>query len=360
MRVNRKQLIEGCILKQDIKLLTGQPIMKKKTVLNDELIKVLDAFLVQDVVVEEKLVTGEAFHPPEFVEDEEKEESIQEESFIDLYLKAVQIYKSEFLDWQAGKKVNFLEMRSILLPLFDKVIEKPSDILALHHYCSKDEYLYHHAVSVAVLASFIGRKLNFTRGEWIQIGIAGAMADSGMAKVPVGILNKKGTLTSYEYEEVKKHPIYSYKMLKGVTGVTENVLRAVLQHHEREDGSGYPLGTNGKKIHAFSQIVAVADVYHAMSSERKYRTKQSPYRVLESISKDHFGKFQHSVVHTLLNGLLNFSIGTKVRLTNGEEGEIIFVNQQEPTRPMVKLLNTEVILPLANEKQIHIEEVIVE
>ncbi len=359
MKVKRNQLQEGCILKSDIKLQTNNVFMKKKTILTYELLKVIDAFLVEIVDVEDKLVTGEKYTPisDDEVTTPEEETSVQSKSFIGLYLDAVQSYRKLFQDWQAGSIVNFIDIRTILLPIFEELIEAKSDILQLHHYCTRDNYLYHHAITVGILSAYIGNKLSLTKAEIIQLGLAGAMADSGMSKLPAALLNKKGALASYEYEEIKKHPIYSYKMLKGVTGVTENILIGVLQHHEREDGSGYPLGIKSNKIHLFSQIIAVSDVYHAMCSQRLYRSKQSPYRALEVISKENFGKFRHTVVQCFLDSFLNFSIGKLIRLSSGEEGEIVFIDPQNPTRPMVKLTDGQII-SLVNHKEIFIDELV--
>lgn len=357
MKVNRSQLIEGCILARDIKLISNQPLMRKKTVLTQDLIDILKVFLVKDVYVEDKLVNGQRFQPSE-IEEDELEENVKEERFIDIYLDVVQQYKKHYHQWRTGYSANVAAVRNFLVPLFEKIVEHPEHILMLHHYSKKEDYIYHHAVSVSLLAAFLANKMNYSMDEWIEVGLAGALADIGMTQIPPEILMKNANLTAMEYEKVKKHPIFSYKMLKGLKGVTEPMLIAVLQHHEREDGSGYPLGTTAKKIHAYSQIIAVADVYHAMTSERYYRSKQSPYKVLESISKDQFGKFHHNVVQIMLNGLLNFSVGTSVRLTNGEEAEIVFVDQQTPTRPMVKLKSNGEIISLLANTQLHIEEVL--
>jgi HD-GYP domain-containing protein (c-di-GMP phosphodiesterase class II) len=187
MKVKRKQLKEGCILSADILLFSPQPIMRKKTVLTKELLDVLEIFLIQDIQVEEKLVTGEAYIPTQLLDDEVEEVKevgkLDEKSFINLYLEAVKKYKKAFERWDSGYKVDILEIRNMFLPLFEKIIDDAGSILSIHHYTKKEDYIFHHAVSVAVLSAFLGKKLNFSKGEWIQIGLAGAMADSGMSKI---------------------------------------------------------------------------------------------------------------------------------------------------------------------------------
>ncbi|WP_100405895.1 HD-GYP domain-containing protein [Bacillus solitudinis] len=364
MRVKVKQLIEGCILAEDIYSSTDFPIIKENTILANRHLTIIHAFLIETVEVESVLSSGEKFEPVELVEEEEgfqksekSLEEVTESSFLQIYLEAVKQYKKLFSSWQAGQRVEMIEVRKNILPLFERVIEHPVDLLRLHHYSTTKDYIYHHAIAVGALSAFLGNKLNYSKGEWMQIGFGGALADAGMSKVSPKILEKEGPLTATEFEEMKKHPIHSYRMLKDVTGVTDSVLLAVLQHHERHDGSGYPLGANDQKMHIFSQVVAVADVYHAMTSERHYRSKRSPYQVLEEISKEEFGKFDHKILQTLLDSLIQVSVGTKVRLTTGEEAEIVFFDSLSPTRPMVKLKNGDII-HLAQQTHMHIDEII--
>ena len=111
---------------------------------------------------------------------------------------------------------------------------------------------------------------------------------------------------------------------------------AILQHHERLDGSGYPRGEKMGTISIFSQILATADVFHAMTSERLYRTKQSPYKVIEMIKEEEFGKFDIKVVEALQRLVGSLSIGTRVKLTDGEIGEVMFIHRDAPLRPMIK------------------------
>ncbi|NEU32666.1 HD-GYP domain-containing protein [bacterium LRH843] len=360
MKVEIEQLQIGCITTKNIEGLTIFPIIKANTVLTEEHLTVLKAFMVESVEVKSVLANGEKFEPsPKMIEvrdqDVEKEET---SDFVYLYLKAVRKYKKHFMSWQMGKPVDLFAIGDIFIPLFERIIKSPNHLLDLHHYCSKEDYLFHHSVYVSILSAYLGWRLQYATSDWYQIGLIGALADAGMAKVSPTILNKSGSLTAVEYDEVKKHPIYSYKMLKGVTGATDIMQLAVLQHHERYDGSGYPIGSKAKKIHMFSQLVAVADVYHAMSSERYYRSKRSPYQVLEEISKEQFGKFEIRAVEVLMQSLIHVSIGNKVRLTSGEMAKIIFFDQHTPTRPMVKLLDTGRIIQLTHEPNLHIEEII--
>ncbi|OIJ21928.1 phosphohydrolase [Anaerobacillus alkalidiazotrophicus] len=360
MKVKPNQLELGCILSKDVLTISDGVLMRKKTVLTEEYIHVLKAFLVDAVEVEATLVNGQPFTPKEVIEPEiEETKKSSNKSFIDLYLEAVQTYTDMFKSWQAGSKVDILGIRQILLPLLDKLGEQPNELISLHHYAAKEAYIFHHAVTLGLLSAYLGKKLNYSKAEQIQLGIAGMMSDSGMAKIPYRILEKKGPLTALEYDEIKKHPLYSYQMIKDVPGITEAVLVGILQHHEREDSTGYPMKLPSTKLHKFSRIIAVIDIFHAMTSERPYKAKQSPYRVIELIIKDNFGKYDLNVVRVLCNLIANFIIGDKVRLNNNDIAEVIFIEPHAPTRPMVKVEDTGEIIKLANRSDLYLEEVIV-
>lgn len=357
MKVHVEQLQVGCIVSEDIIGLSNRPIIPKKTIINQEHITILKAFLIKDIKIEPFLVTGKKFTP---TSREEMDMPGQREgsSFLEVYLHTIRHYKKLFEGWQAGSPVDVASLRKILVPLFEHEQLNANMLFSLHHYSAVKDYLHHHAVSVALLSMFLAGKLNYTQKEIMQIGIAGALIDCGMAKVPPSILSKSGALTAKEFEEVKQHPVHSYQMLKQNSAMSENIRLAVLQHHERIDGSGYPLGVTGEKLHSFSKIIAVADVFHAMTSERKYKKKQSSFRVLESIIKEHFGKFDIQTVQALTSGIANMSNGSRVRLSNNETGEIVYIDAGKPTRPMIKMDETGAIIQLTDYHDLHIEEVI--
>lgn len=361
MRVKIKELQEGCILSEDVISWTNRPIVQKKTVLTNELLEILHAFLIKDVAVERMLVNGTPFIPSELIEEEkesEKESNKKEESFTDYFLQAVQQYKKEFQSWQAGTTVDISKIRNIIIPLIEKSETRSSDLFTLHHLSTENEYLFQHSIAVGLISGFIGKKLNYNKGDIAQLAVAGCLSDCGMAKIPSNILNKKDALTRDEFEEVKQHPTYSYKMIQNATLLRDGAKISIFQHHERLDGSGYPLGEKDQKIHPFAKIIAVADTFHAMTSQRLYRKKQSPFKVLEMIIQDNFGKFDIASIRALQAGIMNFSIGSKVKLSNGQVAEILFIEEKSPTRPLIKLIHSEEIIHLEKNRQLFIDEIL--
>lgn len=337
MLVKTNCLVDGCVLAKDIFSKTNKPIMSKKTIITNDLKEILESFLISEVSVERKLVNGEVFAPKELIELEEATLAIPETDFATVYIDTVQHFKRLFKSWQAGFPVDITNVRKIFIPLLELGLQNIKDVFSTHHYSTKSDYFYHHLVSVGLISGVLAREMNLSKGDIVQVALAGCLSDIGMAKVPQTILEKKTALTLDEYNEIKKHPSYGYQLIKNSTTLKKTAKLAIIQHHERLDGSGYPSGEKANNIHIFSKIVGLADVYHAMISERIYRSKQSPYRVIEMIKHDDFGKFDIEVLNRLLNRVVQISIGSTVRLSNESTGTVIFMNSRYPTRPVVNL-----------------------
>ncbi|WP_431028534.1 HD-GYP domain-containing protein [Lysinibacillus sp. LZ02] len=355
--VNISELRLGKVVAEDIFANTQYPIILKNTKINHEHLHVFKAFHINRVLVfkgREEILAKD---------DEEIEVIIEVPvptvtPFERFYKEAVAYLNKEFKNWQAGARVDITKVRNVMIPLIEGVLEKRSYIFDLNSYSNVKDYLYHHCVATGLIAGVITQKLGYDRGTAIQMAIAGMLADCGMAKIPTRIREKKTSLTPDEFVEIRKHPEYSYQMVKGLTALKKDMKEAIFQHHERLDGSGYPKGERGSVITIYSQIIAVADVFHAMTSERLYRSKQSPFKVIEMIKEEEFGKFDIKVVQALIDIIADLPIGTQVELSNLEYAEVMFINRYALTRPLVKLINTGEIIDLSTIRNFHISRII--
>jgi len=155
---------------------------------------------------------------------------------------------------------------------------------------------------------------------------------------------------------VKKHSKLGYEIVKKIPYIDKRVGLAVLTHHEREDGSGYPLKLKGDNIHPFGKIIAIVDVFDAMTSNRVYRDKISPLTVLQYIKEDSFSKLDPEYCNIFITNMLDYYIGDEVILSNGKIGKIIKMNINDITSPLVKVDNT--FYDLSKIKDIIIEDMI--
>lgn len=361
MHVKIEELLPGCILMRDVFKLANKPLVRKKTVLQQEHIEIMQIFLVHSVHVEPKLVDGTAFKPKNQMK-EEREEKIERtsllednDSFTNRYLRAVQKFKKEFSKWQGRMKIEPYTMREVFLPLYEKNPTK-RELMELHHFSDKKNYIYYHAVAVSIYSAMLAKKLGYPNADVIQVGLAGLLADAGMARLSFDTFNKKGSLNKEEFEEMKKHPVVSYRMLEEVPGFNKKAMLGVLQHHERQDGSGYPLGVVSGKLHPFARIIAIADIFHAMTAERVYREKQSPYRVIELLKIEEYGKLDKKMVNEFIDMVLDLQPGHQVRLNNGVTAGVAHMESSNLTRPVLKTETNEEII-LTNHPHLYITEV---
>ncbi|WP_042478360.1 HD-GYP domain-containing protein [Bacillus ndiopicus] len=354
--VNVKELNVGQITADNIFSNTQYPIIYKDTKITYEHIHILNVFNIKDIPVYQQI--SENNKATDVVETTSIQQVEQVASFEKSYAYAIQQFKKEFFNWESGAKIDMTKIRGMAIPLIEQVLEDRSYIFDLNSYSNPQDYLYHHCIATGLIASIMAQKLGYEKGICIQMAIAGILADSGMAKIPAKIRHKASKLTPQEFAEIRQHPVHSYIMVKDLAALKSEMKKAVFQHHERLNGSGYPKGIMSDEISIFSQIIAVADVYHAMTSERLYSEQKATFQVIEMIKESEFGKFDIKVVNALIAIVADLPIGTKVELSNKERAEVMFINKYAPTRPLVKIIRNGEIIDLATVRSFYISRVI--
>ncbi|NLD45853.1 MAG: HD-GYP domain-containing protein, partial [Clostridiaceae bacterium] len=219
-----------------------------------------------------------------------------------------------------------------------------------------NDYTYQHSLNVSSLCYLIGSWMKLTQDKLEELTLAGLVHDIGKSKISSKILNKTSALTKTEMLEIKKHPGFGYQILKNNTSYSESILNAVLMHHEREDGTGYPSNLKGKDIHFYAKIIAVANLYSSVTLDRIYKKTDTPFSVFEIFESASSQKFDPLVVYTLISNIANYYIGDKVRLTNGKLGQIVFFDPEFISRPIIHCQDGTTI-DLKTEKNIKITEI---
>jgi putative nucleotidyltransferase with HDIG domain len=236
-----------------------------------------------------------------------------------------------------GKPLSTEAAHEIVDTLVQKSEANRNIINAIMQVRSIDEYTYYHCMNVSMLAMMIARWMNLDEKTVRDCTEAGLLHDIGKAKVPVEILNKPGKLTDEEFQEMKRHSEYGYMMVCERHDIDHQVAISILTHHEKEDGSGYPLGLTGDKLNLISKIITVADIFDAMTANRTYKYKDTPFKVFELMQHNSFGVLNPQVLNAFLSNITHYYIGAKVKLNTGEIGEVIFMNRLDFSRPVVKV-----------------------
>lgn len=225
--------------------------------------------------------------------------------------------------------------------IVDSVVKKSESnrniIDSITRVRSIDEYTYYHSLNVSMLCMIIGKWLRLDEYHIRNLAQAGLLHDIGKTQIPIEILNKPDKLTEEEFMEMKRHSEYSYNIVKNSEDVPIEVAKAILTHHEKEDGSGYPMGLTGDKLNLYSKIITVADIFDAMTANRTYKSKDTPFKVFELMQHGSFGILDPVVLNTFLNNVTSYYIGSKVILNTGEAGVVVFMNKQNLSRPVVQV-----------------------
>lgn len=240
-----------------------------------------------------------------------------------------------------------------LLPL----TETPGVLTYIYRMRRKDRYTFEHSVNVALLAGTLGKWLGYKGQDLRNIVLAGLLHDIGKTRIPLMVLNKPGKLTEAEMLVMKGHAQLGYDLLKKLPGLPPDVAIGAWQHHERLDGNGYPQNLQGTEISFIGKLLAVVDVYDALTSDRVYRKKMTPLLVLEKLLDERRDKLDAQMCTTFVYNVQDYLIGNRVRLSNGEDAEVIRIGTAIGCRPLVRTASGKFI-DLEQEKNIAIIDLI--
>lgn len=348
----------GVRITHDVFTTHGNLLFPKGKIVMPKDIDILRAFLIEEI--------NSGKSPKE--ETSSPSTDIPEQNNVTAKIKAIQkilSFEKEYEKMITLMKNTFRIVLATEIPVLElriqmeKLLQYSREYNILTFYpksMNKQDYWYHNAVLTGLTSYKIAKWLGLPANEGMQVAFAGLFHDIGNAKIDPDLLQKPSKLTSTELEEIRRHTMYGYELLKHVKGINEGVRLAALQHHEKVDGSGYPLRLQAHQIHNYAKIVGVADIFHAMTLSKTYSQAQSPYLVLEEIDSEAFGKLDPTIVTTFISKVTQFHNGTMVRLSNGVIGEIVFSDRSHPTRPFVSVEGN--IYNLIENRQLFIQEII--
>ncbi len=328
---------EGNILASAVYNKYGSLILNENTVLNESYITKLIEMGIEYIFVYDENMN----------EDEEYFEILYEK-----YQMEISILKQTLLDLAKGKKISVETLSSLGNSIYSEINNSDNIAAFLQKIKQSDEYTFSHSLNVAFYSMLISKWMGKSEQETKNSIAAGLLHDIGKIEIPKSILMKPRKLTPLEYETIKKHPVIGYNILKDLKTLDPEILQAVLMHHEREDGSGYPFGIDGDKITDCSKIISIADVFDAMTSERIYKKKLTPFEAFKSFKNELLGLFDIRTVNIFLSNLSNYYTGAKVILNSGKTAEIIYTPHHCLYTPIVKVDSTFVDLSKNNNLKI--------
>ena len=277
--------------------------------------------------------------------------------FVKIYEKTLDSVATAFEKIRVFKEVPLKECEELVENYIHLMTNVTDVISILHSVKSHNEYTFGHSLNVAIIAGVIGKWLGFTGKNLKEIILAGLLHDIGKILINPAILDKSAKLTDEEMKIIKTHPARGNRLVCDCNEISQGVKLAILQHHERQDGSGYPQRLKGDEIHIYANIVAVADVYDAMSRKRVYRCQLPPFVIIETIREQMYEKLNPRICFVFLEKIRRYMIGSLVLLTDGRQGKIILLNDLLGRRPVVQL-ETGDLIDLEINRQLEIVEVL--
>ncbi|NSW91779.1 MAG: HD-GYP domain-containing protein [Firmicutes bacterium] len=343
--VHLYQCRPGDILADDLYNDHGILIVSKGTVINEYIIKRLEAFRVRQLSV---------YEPKDRKKGEKNVLFIKK--FKRDYKENLDIIKQVLNDLVSGKKLDYEKIEYISNFVYSQISNISYILECMNEIKNVSEYTYTHSINVSVYALLIARWLGLSEEETKSVVTTGILHDIGKSRIPVDILNKKGPLLPEEYEQIKNHTAIGCELTENIPQITNDIREGIYMHHEREDGKGYPLGIKGDRINRYSKIISVADVYDALTSERIYKKRITPFDTFREFLRIGYGYFDTKVMITFLSNVSSYYIGSKVKMNNGKTGEVVFISPQSISTPIVSVDG--MYIDLSQNKQYKIVEMV--
>lgn len=353
-RILTRRAVPGMVTADDIYTDSNQMIIEKNTELTDYIITRLKFYSIDSFRIWEDDAAD--FVPLEnFAEQirrtpEYKQFHIEYETSVAMLSNTLHSFaENKTMPMDIGKLTNWTE----------NVLINSRNGMHLFHmlHCMRNynDETYAHSMNVAMICNAIGVWLGYSKEDVTHLTLAGLLHDVGKVFLPVDLLKKQEDLTEAEMEQLRNHTILGYNSLKRQP-VDTRIRYAALMHHERCDGSGYPNHFISGQIDDFAKIVAIADTYDAMTSPRVYREALCPFEAVHLFQSEGLTIYDPHFLMTFLEGIIDTFLHSRVRLSDGREGEIVLINKSDLSRPMVKIGNG--FVNLFHEHNLTIKEIL--
>ncbi len=360
-RVRISDLRPGMKTGEDVFSYNNQMIVPKGSTLDDKMITRLEFYSVLAIRIvdddeDDQGSDGQAASS-DSVENipysQKVKNSKQFKNFEKSFLETTEIFKENLRKIaEEGAEIDSRAMIDSITSLIDDDMTGGSVFDMLHNMRQYDDFTYMHSMNVSLICNVFAKWLKMPSRDVEILTLGGLLHDIGKLKIPDNIIRKPDKLSPAEYNIIKTHSLQGYNILK-VKNIDDNVKQCALMHHERCDGSGYPLGLTGDKINSYAKIVAIADVYDAMTAARIYRGPLCPFKVISIFESEGLQKYDGHYILTFLEHVATTYMNNRVKLNNGMEGDVIFMNRNQYSRPMLQCGDK--FIDLSREPDLYIE-----
>lgn len=334
-------LVPGMEAARDIYTTDGSALANEGTIINKSLIEKLKNWKIEKIDIFAEIVDTQIVDPK--VQD-----------FLNSYNQSVTVVQKAFDHIRKSKEVPIETFTQAADDIVDNVSDSSELIDQMYNLPECDDYTFRHNVNVSAIAALIATWLKFPQESISAVALAGLLHDVGKSQLPERILNKPYKLDPDDYELYKTHTALGYELVSKIPNIAQSILAGIMDHHEREDGSGYPNQLRSEDIHPYAKIIAVADIFdESLTINCETPGAISPYLSLSKI-RDEIHRIDAKAGLIFMDNMMNFISGNRVMLTNGQEGRVVFVNKDKPSHSIVQQDDGTVIdLSTAKDVSIH-------
>lgn len=245
-------------------------------------------------------------------------------------------------NFKAGRGIDIQKAKTVVNDCVTSIFNNKDALMWFTLIKDRDLYTSQHSLNVAILSIAFGRFLGHSEKTLETIGLCGLLHDLGKLKIPLEILNKKGSFTDEEYEIMKQHPDLGREYLLKLPNIMPEIIDATYGHHEKMDGSGYPQGLKDSQISYYAKLVSITDAYDAITSDRSYQNRRTTLKAQKILYESAGSHFDKELVRSFIQWLGIYPPGSIIEMSNGEVGIVLSVDPNWKTKPcVIMLLNEE-------------------
>ena len=324
-KISLANLQPGMVVAKNIYDADANLLLSKDIVLTERYIKRLQTMSLAAIYIATKDPHNNIIYPEDILREQTR-------------LKAIKSVGETFQKCLCKKKLDVDAVNEVTSDIIDEIMQSKTRMIQLTNIMSFDEYTFAHSVNVCAISTLLGVISGYSPKRLNELALGAILHDIGKIKVPLPILNKKGKLTDEEMDVMRKHSEFGFDLLRSTSHLSVVPMHVAFQHHENFNGTGYPRGLKQSRIHEYARIVAIADVYDAITTDRPYQKARTPHQAYEIMLADSGNKFDTSLLEVFFENLAIFPVGSFVLLNNNFYAMVIEVPEGLSFTPIIKVI----------------------
>lgn len=348
-KVSIKVVNTGEKLARDIVTDNGNVLLRAGRELNNVILERLTKLNIDSIYIEDNLT-----------EDIRPSESLDEHTRIQALNTVRHTMMRAASDPSIESRAAAPQLGAVFRDVFRRLLEAMSThksmLVNLADLHVSNDYLFNQSINVATLSILMGLSKGYNERQLEELGIGALLVDIGMIRLPQSLWHKDSPLTSEERDIIRTHPEVGFQFLRKQEGISLISALCAQQHHERYDGEGYPYGLKGEEIHEYAQIIAIADVYSALTSTRLHRQRYTPAEAIEYLYAMGNSHFSMNMLQHFISQIAIYPVASTILLNTGQTAVVYEVKPSLVTRPIIRIISEADGSPVSDQRNLDLNQ----